>query len=688
MNRANFSCLFVFLAFPVGVMAQQPTDSIQTRQLDEVKVTAKTQVETPVASLFLPTKLQKKHSTNGFQLLDLLQIPQLEVSLLDYAISIKGGGELVVCIDGREATMEEVRTLRANRIKRVEYTRTPSGKYVGKAGLLNFVTDLAEGGGNIYLSAEQGMAYKKGDYLAFADYTRGKSYFSTLIFQNWSRNHDYTEGKEHYKFTNGDELSRIMSNKGNLNSDNSFGGRLKYTHTTPESTFNSYLNFVYSASPSHETVNEATYAGKYIGKTQKYDRYYGRAWTPTLYIDYQRSLPHNQNWRIILNAGLGREKTSLFNHEDNQSDLWTDASEHTHSVSAVSQYSKYWEGGWSGDVQLSHGWKHYDDEYLGTSPSSQSLTTQNSYGALSISRSTEKYYGYLSAGISNIGVNLNGDRQHYLHPVLYYGGNYVLNEKSSVSLNGEFTHTEFTPSNKNSVVVPVSFFESVVGNPNIKPIKVMTNRLSYNTSVKGLKLSGTYLSLCYFDNELDRFSLDESRIYRMRVNNSFFCGNHFILELSHNFFQNHLLLTTTVQQEFNYLRGDDYHLSKSILRYGGNVTYLVGDFRINARFTSGYHALDIREPFFVRIDPRYSFSVQWTHQDWSLTFAAQNVFKRYFEQQIHMDYGQYQREVVRAFEAQGRCLNLTVAYNFGFGRKHQAGSQEVDKKIESAILKP
>ena len=43
MNRANFSCLFVFLAFPLGVMAQQPTDSVQTRQLDEVKVTAKTQ---------------------------------------------------------------------------------------------------------------------------------------------------------------------------------------------------------------------------------------------------------------------------------------------------------------------------------------------------------------------------------------------------------------------------------------------------------------------------------------------------------------------------------------------------------------------------------------------------------------------------------------------------------------------
>ena len=63
-------------------------------------------------------------------------------------------------------------------------------------------------------------------------------------------------------------------------------------------------------------------------------------------------------------------------------------------------------------------------------------------------------------------------------------------------------------------------------------------------------------------------------------------------------------------------------------------------------------------------------------------------FKRYFEEQIHMDYGKYQREGVRAFEAQGRCLNLTVAYNFGFGRKHQAGSQEVDKKIDSAILKP
>lgn len=78
MNRANFSCLFIFLAFPLGVMAQQPTDSVQTRQLDEVKVTAKTQVETPVASLFLPTKLQKKHSTNGFQLLDYSKSPNLK----------------------------------------------------------------------------------------------------------------------------------------------------------------------------------------------------------------------------------------------------------------------------------------------------------------------------------------------------------------------------------------------------------------------------------------------------------------------------------------------------------------------------------------------------------------------------------------------------------------------------------
>ncbi len=52
------------------------------------------------------------------------------------------------------------------------YIRTPSGKYAGKAGLVNFVTVKMNYGGNVYLSANEGFAYKSGEYLAFADFNK------------------------------------------------------------------------------------------------------------------------------------------------------------------------------------------------------------------------------------------------------------------------------------------------------------------------------------------------------------------------------------------------------------------------------------------------------------------------------------------------------------------------------------
>ncbi len=152
----TFCLLLVFL---IDVKAQ--TDSLKNEKLPEIVVTAEGQIEMSNKTLLIPTQLEKKHSANGFNLLYLMQTPDLEVSARTRSITTHSGGEVVLCINGMEALPEDVASLSAKNIRTIEYIRTPSGKYAGKAGLVNFVTIKMNYGGNVYLSANEGFTNRE-----------------------------------------------------------------------------------------------------------------------------------------------------------------------------------------------------------------------------------------------------------------------------------------------------------------------------------------------------------------------------------------------------------------------------------------------------------------------------------------------------------------------------------------------
>ena len=124
------------------------TDSIRIESLPEIVVNADGQIETAEKTVLLPTMIEKKHSANGFDLLS--QTAELEVSPRTRSITTHSGREVVLCINSVEVLPEDVATLRSKNICSIEYIRTPSGKYAGKAGLINFVTVKLEYGGNVY----------------------------------------------------------------------------------------------------------------------------------------------------------------------------------------------------------------------------------------------------------------------------------------------------------------------------------------------------------------------------------------------------------------------------------------------------------------------------------------------------------------------------------------------------------
>lgn len=80
--------------------------------------------------VYLPSKSAVENSKNGVQLLGNLMIPSLSVN--DALGTIQAAGQSVqVRINGRESTIDQVRTLLPETIKRVEWIDNPGLRYKG-----------------------------------------------------------------------------------------------------------------------------------------------------------------------------------------------------------------------------------------------------------------------------------------------------------------------------------------------------------------------------------------------------------------------------------------------------------------------------------------------------------------------------------------------------------------------------
>lgn len=677
--------LLVLSACLVPAMAQ--TDSIRSESLPEVVVNADGQIETAEKAVLLPTTLEKKHSSNGFDLLNVMQTAELEVSPRTRSISTHSGGEVVLMINGMEAQPEDVATLRSKNIRSIEYVRAPSGKYAGKAGLVNFITIKMEYGGNVYLSASEGLAYKNGDYLAFADYTRKGLTLSLIASGDWAHDHSYSDGHENFTFSDNSILTRDFSSLLSIRKSDNEAVRFKLTSTGKNHRLNTYVSLTRQGVPSTEAITGTKYTGSYNAASERHNSSDSRGLAPALYANYTLWLPKDQTLDFTASTSFGHNKYNSHYYETSQEDITSSVKEDNNAIHGNARYYKSWKNGLMFSSSVSHDHKHYKDTYNGSSSGRERLTTDVTMGLLQLSGSSKKYYYYVSGGVSNSAVSLNGSHYDYCVPVAFYGGNYAVNRKNSFSLNGLFTHTLFDPSNKNDMTLPTSFFEAVKGNPVLAPLKVLGNTLSYNGQFGKSKVSVSYNSNIYFDNIVHQYTADEATIYDTHINDGNFYGNMFTATYAYSAFSDKLRMSLTAIEEYNLLRGDVYDMERNAFRVRASVTYLTGDWMIKLNYRSPYKTLDIREPYLISRRPEYELLVSWNHKAWAVEALLHNPFSRYDKQHITMDYGCYHRDTWNYNESDGRLINLKLTYSIGYGKKQKMGNTDIDKKLNSAIMR-
>lgn len=162
----------------VSIYATAPNDSVKSKTLDEIVVTANNIYRQKDHIVILPTNEQKDHSPTGYALLYNLMIPGLTINENGSVTTM--GMNTGIYINGQPADVEDIVYLRPSEVDKVELYDSPSGKYSKDNMALNFIIKQYTYGGYIHILGEQSLGVNKGTYQASASISKNSTTYSVF----------------------------------------------------------------------------------------------------------------------------------------------------------------------------------------------------------------------------------------------------------------------------------------------------------------------------------------------------------------------------------------------------------------------------------------------------------------------------------------------------------------------------
>lgn len=226
----------VAILFPAIASAQEAADTIATRELQEIVIEAPKVIRKADMDVYHPSKSAVENSKNGMQLLNNLMIPTLSVS--DALGSIQASGQAVqVRINGRESSIDQVRALLPETIKRVEWIDNPGLRYGGANYVLNFIVANPTVGGSMMAQARPALNQAWGFYMADAKFNTGRSQWEAggnFKLTNKLKSHrDYTET---FTYPDGQSVTRDETSHGGTMDNSMANVWASYNYIKPDTT--------------------------------------------------------------------------------------------------------------------------------------------------------------------------------------------------------------------------------------------------------------------------------------------------------------------------------------------------------------------------------------------------------------------------------------------------------------------
>jgi len=226
----------VLAAMSLSLSAQEPADTLPVQALDEVVIEAPKVIRKSDMDVFYPSKSAMANSANGMQIVKNLMIPAVMVNEVLGTVTI-GGNPVQIRINGREASVDQIRELLPETVRKVEWIDNPGLRYGGAAAVLNIVVANPSVGGSVMADAQQALTEGFGRYDMSLKLNNGRSQWGISSRLHAVNNiPGYREYQETFTYPDGMSLTRTESPlSGNMNHREGYM-LLDYSYVKPDTT--------------------------------------------------------------------------------------------------------------------------------------------------------------------------------------------------------------------------------------------------------------------------------------------------------------------------------------------------------------------------------------------------------------------------------------------------------------------
>lgn len=693
--------IILSVASTIPVYAQEQSDTIKTQELKEVVVEARTQRIVKNGVEYIPAKKIKKAAIDATQLLELMNVPQLDITPGSMSVKTYAGKDVGMFIDYKEATVEDLQGLRPEDVLRVEVLQFPEDpRFGGQANVVNFIMRKYEWGGYTKLTAiGNTLGTDRGDGILYSKFVKGNWTLDANATGTITHNDKFREynvetfrdiniGNRHY-----DEIIRTtQSGENYLQQSNTQSVSFRAAYETKSTEIIHSISYNRIGNPVTRNISEVGFSSDIFSASSALSVESGQTISPRLRGYYYFTLPKNNSLIASWSFSYGSTRRNSAYLLGELTPIINNNKETSYAPVVTIQYSKKFSHNNTFRTSLMSFNTIYRTYYDGSYNGLQKLLSSENMMFLEYMQNWQCGLSlYSRLGISYVIGRLNGvNTLEQWNPRLGMQLQYKINDKNFASIEGWWGNNHPTPSSSNSAIVQSNELLWLQGNPELRNTTFITASASYTfVPTNKLNLSATAEYYGYLNKTAYQyFSLyGYDGLIRKEINSGDFHNYSAYLSATLKLFHNSLSLRGSAQIKRMVGTGIDSQ-SMNLIMANLQANYYYQNFSFILYYQTPKKTL---APFNHGVRNNYKSTygllANYSVGDFKLGLRFQNWFNKY-EYYSDFDSERYSSHGWQWSSDLARSIQLTLSYTFPYGKKVKQNN-EIQNSIESssAILK-
>lgn len=668
-----------------ATIAQNVSLSRDNYQLDEVLVTGTSYIRKKDHIIAIPSKEQKRHAFTGYDLLYNLMIPGLTIDRREAKVTTSRG-EATLYINGVEADIREVTNLRPRDIERVEYYDIPSGRYVGDAASINYITKKPTSGGYVNADAEQTIGYQNGKYNLAAKVNNGSTNY-TFFGGAGMQEHDGSVTTKEETFTFPDQEIGRTSNSTDGTYKNSWQyAQFKVSDNKDKRDISALVSLVHNKTPHNDHNDRMLYDAGAADNVYSKTQISQESLRPQVQLKGYFRPAKNQEIIVVVDGAYTKNSYNRL-YSENGMQSGTDVDEKLYSFSVRSTYEMQLKHDNTFSAQLMHFHNVTSSIYSDDYDLWQHLWCGETIAYIQYMQQFKNGWVInIYPGVSWLNYKVHGDehKEYWTFRTNTWAA-YRFNDKHMLGAGVGTGNTQASLSYLNNSDQNVDFILTKKGNPNLDNTKYLDCFLTYEGQMKYfvLQLNSIYSIISH--NITPIYFVENDRIINSYQSASDLHRFSNTLDISSSF-SNKIKLQAKLGYQYVDVK-KVVNMSQHTFTASLDANFFVKDFSFNIFGKTPRQEIDESTLAYLRVPGSYGMIVRYNKGNFMAEVGTDSPFTRHNRYHSSADYSVYRFSNVTTSRVNQQTAWVKLAYTLDFGKKTQKDWNDVNRTINSAILK-